>query len=87
MLERMRCMVGFRKKSPPAMAPADLSQVDMISVVALAARRALATLEFRFYVALTEQLTHVGASRVRSRLPSTVGKFFALPACYAESPG
>ena len=49
-------MIGFRKKSLPGLAPAGLPRKAMISVAALAARRAFATSEFPGYVALIEPL-------------------------------
>ena len=58
--EQGRCMISFRKESMPAVAPAGLPRMKIISVQAPAARRTLATSDFPAYVALTEQVPWIG---------------------------
>jgi len=60
--ERVRCMIGFRKKSLPAMAPAGAPCMEMLSVAALAARRALATWECHCDVAGSTENVAVAGS-------------------------
>ena len=60
--------------------------MEMVSVAALAARRALAASEFHGYVALAEQLPRIGLTVFEAGCRDS-DEFFALATCYAESTG